>query len=907
MANHGYVRNGLLVSLVFALALVFDSANAQWTTVGSVNSARSQVQQVYYNGYVYIFGGGGIPPGGSSYVAGMTAAQRISADSGKVTDLAPMPNGRRGGYAGLVNGKIYLVGGNSPSAVVTQVDIYDPATNSWTSGTPMPKGLLQISGATLGTNIYVMGGLTPSGTQYAYSQSTLVYDALTNAWTEINPAPYAPDLGCATAAGGSIFLTGGRTSSGTSALAYKGTPNGSLVTWTPLPNIPAAHYGSGAGAIGNDPYVAIGYDANATESRLVYKFDVAGNKWEASYSRPTASGLLNTLPGNGTSIWAVSGTGTTEIYKFTPGAAKPIANLLRDRLNLTVKQGEQKQGIVEIGNEGVAALSCTLAIPTDATWLQTLAKNFNVQAGGKYGINFNANAGSLAIGKYATDVTLTTNDADHASLTIRVVMWVVDASTPVKPTKLLVEVASGDWCPPCGAYGVPGIRALEAQYGHNLIVAENHDRGGRPTEYMHTDETEAINGWLGVPFFPASTFQRWSWKIDGDYMIGTGNWNATAQQVFSAEPEAPIALEFDTYSYDQATKKITGKVKLTSSQAIDLTGRSLRYTCYVTEDSVQLAQASAPETPFYHMSVVRDIYPDIKGGAIQIPSEALDDGGATLKPGYTIEVPISFTVNATYSYVPAKSDFIFLAHVNEGNGPGPVLAVDKIELTASITGGGGGGYTINIGEAFKSIEAKKDTAAFQSTITNNGTAPIEFSLSRVENNLPAGDWYSWYCLGNDCAAPSDNGPLGPATIQPGQTLNVTVRVSAGSAGTGTVKLRFTGPGGATQDQVYTVNASAGPGSVPGITLGSSSIQLGLNVPNPATETTRFEFSMPRAGAFTVDVFSITGTLVASLPARVVEAGLGSFDINVADLPNGVYTVRMTANGASAMRTMTVAR
>lgn len=896
----------LTMALFTLFALAATSVYAQWTTVGSINSARSQVQQAYHNGYVYIFGGGGIPPGGSSYVAGMTNAQKIDAATGAVTDIAPMPNGRRGGYAGLVNGKIYLVGGNSPSAVVTQVDIYDPATNSWTSGTPMPKGLLQISGATIGTNIYVMGGLTPSGTSYAYSQSTLVYDVLTNAWTEINPAPYAPDLGCATTAGGAIYLTGGRTSSGVSALAYKGTPNGNLITWTPLPNIPAAHYGSGAGVINNEPYVAVGYDANATESRLVYRFNVAGNKWEASYSRPTASGLLNTLPGDGSSIWAVSGTGTTEIYKFTPGAAKPIAVLLRDRLNVTVKQGNQNQGTVMIGNEGVAALSCTLDIPTDATWLQTLAKNFNVQPGGVYGINFNANSGSLAVGKYSTDVTITTNDADHPSLTIHVVMWVVDAATPVNPTKLLVEVASGDWCPPCGAYGVPGIRALEAQYGHNLIVAENHDRGGRPTEYMHTDETEAINAWLGVPFFPASTFQRWSWKIDGDYMIGTGNWNSAAQQVFSLEPNAPIALDFDTYSYDQPTKKITGKVKLTTSTAIDLTGRTLRYTCYVTEDSVQLAQASAPETPFYHMSVVRDIYPDIRGGQIQIPAEALDDGGSTLKPGYTIEVPFSFTVNASYAYVPAKSDFIFLAHLNNGNGPGAVLAVDKIELNANISGGGGG-YTINIGEAYKSIEAKKDTATFRSTITNNGTAPIEFSLSRVENNLPSGDWYSWYCLGTDCATPSDNGPLGPASIQPGQTLTVTVRVSAGSAGTGSVKLRFAGPGGATQDQLYTVNATGGTNSVPGVAAGSSSIELGLNVPNPATESTRFEFSMPRAGTITVDVFSITGALVASLPARLVEAGIGSFDLNVADLPNGVYTVRLSANGTSVMRTMTVAR
>lgn len=905
--THAYsTPRRLLVALISLFAFAATSLYAQWATVGSLNSARSQVQQAYYNGYVYIFGGGGIPPGGSAYVAGMTTAQKIDAATGAVTDLAPMPNGRRGGYAGVVNGKIYIVGGNGPSALVTQVDIYDPATNSYTSGAVLPKPLLQISGATLGTNIYVMGGLTPSGSNYVYSSSTLVYDALSNAWTEINPAPYAPDLGCATSAGGNLYITGGRTSNGISNLAYKGTPNGSLITWSPLPNIPTAHYGSGAGAIGNDPYVAIGNDANQTESRLCYKFNVAANKWEASYSRPTPSGLLNTLPSDGTTAWVVSGTGTTDVYKLTLGAAKPIAVIERDRLSVTVRQGEQRQGILQIGNEGVAQLSCTVDIPTDATWLQTNAKTFNVQPAGKYGMNFNANSGSLAIGRYAADVTLTTNDPDNATVTLHVVMWVIDAATPVNATKLFMEVATGDWCPPCGAYGVPGVRALESQYGHNLIVAEHHDRGGRPTEYMHTDETEAINGWLGVPFFPAAAFQRWSWKIDGDYMIGTGNWTAAAQNVFAAQPNAPMAIEIASYEYNPSTKKITGTVKLTTSEAIDLAGRSLRYTCFVTEDSIQLAQASAPETPFYHMSVVRDIYPDIRGGQVTIPAEALDNG-TTLKPGYTIEVPVSFTVSATYPYVPGKSDFIFVAHLNEGTDPGPVMTAEKIELTSKITGGGGGGYTINIGEAFKTINVNADTALFQPTITNNGAAPIEFSLSRVENNLPDGSWKSWFCLGNDCAAPTDNGPLGPTTIQPGQTLAVTVQATAGSAGTGSVKLRFIGPGGQTQDQLFTVTATGGGAGVPGINENSAGMRLGVNAPNPATQSTRFELVLPRAGSAAIDVFSITGVLVASLPARAFEAGVNTFDLNVAALPNGVYTVRVSISESSIMRTITVAR
>jgi len=906
-------RRRLLTTLIAFFALSGLSLYAQWTSVGNLNSSRSQIQQAYHNGSIYIFGGGGIPPAGTAYVAGMTTAQKIDASNGSVTDIASLPIGRRGGYAAAVNGKIYIFAGSyaNPSTgattFVTDVHIYDPATNSYTTGMAMPKPLLQVSGCVVGTNVYIMGGLTISGTSFAYSNSTLVYDCISNTWTEINPAPYAPDLGCATSAGGVIYLTGGRTSSGVSALAYKGTINGSLVTWSPLPNIPAGHYGSGAGEVGGNPYVAIGYDASGNESRACYMFNVAQNKWESTYARETASGLLNSMPSSGTNGYLVSGTGTTAIYKLTLGAAKPIAVIDNDKLVLTVRQGAQRQGIIEVGNDGVAPLQCTVAIPTEANWLQTLQPNFTVQPGGKYGINFNAMSGSLAVGKYAADVTLTTNDVDKATTTLKITMWVVDAATPQQDMKLVMEEASGDWCPPCGAYGVPGVRALKSAHGDKIIVISHHDRGGRPSELMHTTESEAIDNWLGVPFFPAASFQRWNWNIDGGIMIGTGNWNTAAQTVFSTQPNAPIALEITSYSYDPATKQINANLKLTTSEAISMTGRTLRYTVYVTEDSINLPQASAPENPFYHMDVTRDIYPDIRGGQITIPAEALDDGGATLKPGYVIELPVQFNVAATYSYVPAKCHTIFSIHVNEGNNPGPVLQGKEIKLTETITGGGGGGYTINIGESYKSITTRVDTASFESTITNNGTAPIDFSVTRMENNLPGGGgWNSWFCLGNDCGTPSDNGPIGPATINPGQSIAVKIKVWAGSNGTGTVKIRFNGPAGAQQEQLYTVSASGGS-SVPGIDPTSATLQLGANVPNPAAATTRFTYLMPRPGTATIEVFSVTGELVASLPGRNVEAGAHSIDLDVASLPNGLYTVRISANGAAAQRTISVTR
>jgi len=87
--------------------------------------------------------------------------------------LAPAPHYHRGGVGGVINHKLYVVGGREECCQkdVADLDVYDPATNSWETLAPIPSAGPAI-GAMMRNRLYVIRG---AGTLY-------VYDPVTNIW-----------------------------------------------------------------------------------------------------------------------------------------------------------------------------------------------------------------------------------------------------------------------------------------------------------------------------------------------------------------------------------------------------------------------------------------------------------------------------------------------------------------------------------------------------------------------------------------------------------------------------------------------------------------------------------------------------------------------------------------------------
>ncbi len=173
---------------------VYDPINDSWTQVASLNVSHSGTAAVgVINDKIYVAGGG----------LG-TALEVYDPAANTWTLLASMNVSRNHCGGGVIDGKLYVVGGRDSAQAPTALEVYDPATLSLTSRAPMPTGRSGIGTAVVNGELYVFGGELP-----ALHSEVEVYNPTTNTWRSLPPMP-APRHGIwASVIGNRIFLPGG--------------------------------------------------------------------------------------------------------------------------------------------------------------------------------------------------------------------------------------------------------------------------------------------------------------------------------------------------------------------------------------------------------------------------------------------------------------------------------------------------------------------------------------------------------------------------------------------------------------------------------------------------------------------------------------------------------------------------
>ena len=118
-----------------------------------------------------------------------TCALPISVTTHEVYDVASnsyakradMPTARNHSASGVINGKIYIVGGRTGSVFIPNafnvdlVDEYDPASDQWSLKAPMPTPRHAVGATAIGDWIYVAGG----GAVLGGSVQSAVHEAFT--------------------------------------------------------------------------------------------------------------------------------------------------------------------------------------------------------------------------------------------------------------------------------------------------------------------------------------------------------------------------------------------------------------------------------------------------------------------------------------------------------------------------------------------------------------------------------------------------------------------------------------------------------------------------------------------------------------------------------------------------------
>lgn len=261
-----YVLGGVVSGEGTVLDVVerYDPLTDTWNTVQSMPHLRYRFYSAAVDGKIYVFGGSGWTSGTGVDVSTTVDVYTPLTDTWE-TLVKPMPSARNDLSGAVVNGKIYLIGGQP----TLTIDEYDPINDSWVTKSASGTGRQSFTVSVSGNDIYIIGGWSDNlGTVLG---SVDQYDPLNDVMTEVSIMPTSVQGATSSPMGGVIYVFGGSTSGSNNAIADSYQYNPSTNSWLKGTSMPTARYSLGSEAIGEQIFVVGGEEAvgNSENSSLL--------------------------------------------------------------------------------------------------------------------------------------------------------------------------------------------------------------------------------------------------------------------------------------------------------------------------------------------------------------------------------------------------------------------------------------------------------------------------------------------------------------------------------------------------------------------------------------------------------------------------------------------------------------
>ena len=141
---------------------VYDPATDTWAKVRDMNHVRYGAALSVVNGEIYAMGGTGWARIQGQPDPYLSSVEVFNPKTNQWQERTEMPAPKAWHTASVIDGKIYLIGGyfreGKEYKNLSRVEIYDPATDHWIQASDMPIGRSGHATEVIDGQIYIFGG-----------------------------------------------------------------------------------------------------------------------------------------------------------------------------------------------------------------------------------------------------------------------------------------------------------------------------------------------------------------------------------------------------------------------------------------------------------------------------------------------------------------------------------------------------------------------------------------------------------------------------------------------------------------------------------------------------------------------------------------------------------------------------
>lgn len=267
----------------------YDPIMNTWASKMPMPTHRWGASATTVNGIMYVIGGQG--PNGCQ--GALSTVEAYNPVSNMWATKTPMLTARFGLGVGVVNGIIYAIGGDDVNLHgLTTVEAFDPNANggmgAWTTKTAMPApGLYGFVTGVVNGKIYVIGGsdtgVTPSGVSTVQE-----FDPTGNggmgSWAARQPIPGKQPGAAGGVINGVIYVVGGVAASQQEiAVSTVQIYNPSTDTWSTAPDMPTPRVNHGVAVANNILYAVGGNNAGVARVGQPFIYQITATNHPTSY------------------------------------------------------------------------------------------------------------------------------------------------------------------------------------------------------------------------------------------------------------------------------------------------------------------------------------------------------------------------------------------------------------------------------------------------------------------------------------------------------------------------------------------------------------------------------------------------------------------------------------------------